>query len=287
MTRHEFGGNWTQLKLAILKDYLQFYTIALKDQPFTLHYVDAFAGTGKQDQKLLDEAGDLLPEEDLKGSVTHALETDPGFHHYHFNDLNPEHCEVLEALKAEHPNKNINITQKDANTFVQNFCRSLKSSDRAVIFLDPYGAQVDWATLVQVAATKKVDLWLLFPLSTLMRMTPKDGAKVRQEWDSRISRLLGTKEWMDALYKPKEQPSIPDLFGDLTSEDKLERLNVEELERFVTAKLKDEFADVMRPVTLRCNGSPLFSFYFAVSNPRAVNLARKVASSILNKWQQF
>lgn len=286
MVRHEYGGHWTRLKLAILKDYLQFYTTALKGQPFTLHYVDAFAGTGKQDLKLLGASSGMIPDEDLKGSVSHALETEPGFHYYHFNDLNSEHCAVLEELKAAYPDKNVAITRKDANTFVQHFCEKLRRNDRAVIFLDPYGAKVDWDTLVRVTETEKVDLWLLFPLSALLRMTPTDGSRVRPEWKNRISRLLGTKEWMDALYKPKELPPTPDLFGDPAAADQLERLNVEELELFVTTKLKKIFADVMHPVTLRSNGSPLFSFYFAVSNPRAVTLARKVAESILKKRQE-
>jgi len=41
MMDHEFGGIWTRQKLDILKKYLGFYTLALKNQPFTLHYVDA------------------------------------------------------------------------------------------------------------------------------------------------------------------------------------------------------------------------------------------------------
>lgn len=43
---HEFGGIWTREKLGLLQAYLQFYVNALKHQPFTLHYADAFAGTG-------------------------------------------------------------------------------------------------------------------------------------------------------------------------------------------------------------------------------------------------
>ncbi|MDE0205517.1 MAG: three-Cys-motif partner protein TcmP [Candidatus Tectomicrobia bacterium] len=39
-----FGGPWTQEKLDILRRYLDAYTTALKNQPFTLTYIDAFAG---------------------------------------------------------------------------------------------------------------------------------------------------------------------------------------------------------------------------------------------------
>ena len=70
---HRFGGLWTREKLAVLEKYLQFYAKALQSQPFTLHYVDAFAGTGSQDPKLVDAQEVMIPFEDLKGSVTTAL----------------------------------------------------------------------------------------------------------------------------------------------------------------------------------------------------------------------
>ena len=41
-----FGGPWTNDKLEILRRYLDAYTTALKNQPFNLIYVDAFAGGG-------------------------------------------------------------------------------------------------------------------------------------------------------------------------------------------------------------------------------------------------
>ena len=45
-TEHSFGGPWTQEKLEILSRYLDAYTTALKNQPFRLIYIDAFAGPG-------------------------------------------------------------------------------------------------------------------------------------------------------------------------------------------------------------------------------------------------
>ena len=50
-----FGGEWTREKLDILAAYLDAYTTALKNQPFNLWYVDAFAGSGAIDA-LNDEA---------------------------------------------------------------------------------------------------------------------------------------------------------------------------------------------------------------------------------------
>jgi hypothetical protein len=33
-----------------------------------------------------------------------------------------------------------------------------------VLFLDPYGMQVDWTTIEAIARTKAIDLRVLFPL---------------------------------------------------------------------------------------------------------------------------
>ena len=42
----QFGGDWTAEKLERLRKYLIAYQQALKNQPFTLCYIDAFAGAG-------------------------------------------------------------------------------------------------------------------------------------------------------------------------------------------------------------------------------------------------
>lgn len=199
--KHPFGGIWTQKKLEILEKYLGFYTQALKNQPFKLHYADAFAGTGSHTPKHLDldSQQGLIEMEELKGSVSRALEVDPGFHQYHFNDLNPQHVEALEEVAAVYPDKKVTIHQSDANDFVPRFCQSLGRNDRAVLLLDPYSTQLNWRSLDPVAKSEKVDLWLLFPISALSRMTPRSGSKVQESWRETLNRLLGTDDWQNAL----------------------------------------------------------------------------------------
>lgn len=282
--QHKFGGIWTRKKLDVLEKYLNFYVQALKNTPFRLHYVDAYAGTGSH-APAGDEDQDLLvPHEDFRGSVLTALGVEPGFHQYHFNELKPAHVSELEKIKAEHPDKQIQIYQKDANQFVPAFCSGLAQNDRAVLLLDPYSTQLDWETLGAVARSKKVDLWLLFPISVILRMTPTDEARIRPEWKNTLNRLLGTDEWQAALYKPVEAPPMDDLFDD-KQELPAHRVNTKELERWVTARLKQLFPYVAPPVPLNNNGSPLFLFYFAVSNesPKAWGLAEKAASHIIGK----
>lgn len=285
--KHKFGGIWTQRKLEVLEEYLQFYVTALKNTPFTLHYVDAFAGTGNHSPSTEDGQTLLIPLEDFRGSVKTALEVTPAFGRYHFNDLDPVHFKELQQIQKDHPDKHIALYQQDANAFVPDFCAGLGSRDRAVLFLDPYSTQLDWETLKHVAASEKVDLWLLFPLSVILRMTPRDGTRIRPEWGATLNRLLGTEEWQHALYQTVETAPEMDLFGELNADLPSQRVNTQELGKWVTGKLRERFAYVAEPITLASQGRPLFLFYFAVSNPSeaAWRLADKAARHIIKKIQ--
>jgi len=178
-----FGGDWTTAKLDVLAKYLASYTRALKDKPSKEHpfckgYVDAFAGTGYRDARRDDEIGALSqalllpdlaeqePQALLDGSARLALKTEPRFDRYVFIERSAKRCGELEALKNEfqHLASDIQIRQGDANVEIQELCKKDWSSHRAVLFLDPYGMQVEWKTIEAIAATKAIDLWLLFPL---------------------------------------------------------------------------------------------------------------------------
>jgi three-Cys-motif partner protein len=284
---HEFGGIWTQKKVAVLREYLRFYVTALKQQPFTLHYADAFAGTGQYTPSKQANQQELIDQEDFSGSVTAALELEPGFDEYHFNDLSEDHVAELKKIAAGFAGKKINITVSDANAFVPEFCNGLTQSDRAVLLLDPYSTQLDWTSLDCVSKSQKVDLWLLFPISVILRMTPTDGDRIRPEWKHTLDRLLGDNGWESSLYKPINTPVTADLFSDPILEH-TKRINVEELKQWVTNRLRQLFPYVARPVLLENNGSPLFLFYFAVSNreERAWGLAQRAATHIINKFDE-
>lgn len=142
----------------------------------------------------------------------------------------------------------------------------------------------DWATLEHVRRCGKVDLWLLFPLSAVLRMTPTDG--VMPEWKHTLDRLLGSNDWEQALYKPVEAAPMDDLLDTPTSsEPATHRLNTRELQQWVSGRLKQMFPFVAEPYLLKSRKSPLFLFYFAVSNtnPKAQQLAQRAASHIIRK----
>ena len=143
--RHSFGGSWTTEKLDRVAQYLERYTIALKNQPFELMYVDAFAGTGyrggSDDDTTIGSLFDM-PELDelVKGSARIALEIDPPFDRYVFIEKNRNRFEALKALEAEFAdqNKKMRFINQEANGAILNLCQETNwRKTRAVMFLDP------------------------------------------------------------------------------------------------------------------------------------------------------
>lgn len=133
---HEFGGDWTGVKLQVIQKYLVKYTTALKKQNFTLEYIDAFAGTGYRqardaregatdDEFFPKELAEDEPQRLLDGSARLALNVDPPFSCYTFIEKRKERCEALERLRGEfwHLRHMIDVVQGDANESIRAICR--------------------------------------------------------------------------------------------------------------------------------------------------------------------
>lgn len=177
MNSATFGGKWTQEKLLILESYLDTYTTALKDQPFRLSYVDAFAGSGSWNPKSGYSEEEYEDFRDLlRGSASIALDVqDKPFDRLVFIEADTQRSESLEALRSQHQDRRIDVINSDANAVLPEFCASMASNDRAVVFLDPYATEVSWETIESIAETGKVDCWILFPLMAITRMMPRNN----------------------------------------------------------------------------------------------------------------
>jgi three-Cys-motif partner protein len=214
----------------VIANYLKSYTTALKDEPSKDHpfrkaYIDAFAGTGYRDARredageessqtlLLPDLAAPEPQQLLDGSARLALKTEPRFDSYVFIERSTQRTAQLEALKSEFPDlaNRIQIRQGDANLEIQRLCRANWRSHRAVLFLDPYGMQVEWKTIEAVARTRAIDLWILFPLGIgVNRLLTKSG-DIPDSWRKRLNLLLGTDNWYEEFYSVERKPT---LFGE-------------------------------------------------------------------------
>jgi three-Cys-motif partner protein len=177
---HQFGGDWTTRKLEILARYLGDYRTALKNQKFKVAYIDAFAGTGYRTPQATDKSAssflfaDLAaaePQSLLDGSARLALQVQPPFDRYVFIERDRDRCEGLESLRSTFPDlaPSIDIRPGDANQVIQEMCALDWRRHRAVLFLDPYGMEVEWETIEAIARTKAIDMWLLFSLEVLIK----------------------------------------------------------------------------------------------------------------------
>lgn len=285
-----FGGEWTDKKLEIISKYLQSYTTALKNTPFRTAYIDAFAGTGYRTAKMHDSTELLFPnlaakptQRLLDGSARIALKTDPPFNCYIFIESNAEKCIELEKLKSEFPRLagRVEIKQGDANIQIQDLCAKRQTWDRAVLFLDPYGMEVEWATLEAVARTKAIDLWILFPMGMgVNRVLPRSG-NVPEFWKRLLNVMLGTSDWYNEFYKVSTDQGL------FNEEKQVSKEPVMVIGDYFNNRLSEIFAGVSPEpkVLVNSKNSPLYLLCFAVGNPnqKAMQIALRIAGHLLNK----
>lgn len=285
--RHSFGGSWTTDKLDRVAQYLERYTTALKNQPFDLIYVDAFAGTGyrggSDDNPTIGSLFDM-PEVDelVKGSARIALEIDPPFDQYIFIEKNRNRFEALRELKTEFADhgKKIRLINQEANSAILDLCRETNwKKTRAVMFLDPYGMQVDWQTIEAIATTESIDLWYLFPSGMgVVRLTPHHG-KIPEAWQARLDRMLGDRGWRDVFYIESE---VDDLFGNVTK-DRQKATDIARIESYLLGRMRGIFAGVAKHgLPLRnSRGQCMYLLTFASGNKKGAPIALKIAQHIL------
>lgn len=283
MATRSYGGPWTILKLAVLKDYINFYTTALKKQGFKLIYIDCFAGTGSLDTA--DNANALFETEPLDGSAKLALECNPAFDHYVFIEKSQARLGELRSLASGHPNTEFLLG--DANEQIKQVLGKFDwRSTRAVLFLDPYGLGVHWNTLIEIAKTEAIDLWYLVNILSISRQLAKDFTKLDAEpyKAELIDRMLGEQNWREILYTNEQSDQIA-LFETCEPVKRREGGNPA-IDEYLKERLSTCFPQVMNPKPLfDSRGHQLFSLFFCVSNssPKALGLSIKAANHILNK----
>src|SRR5262249_30247386 len=182
---------------------------------FRTGYIDAFAGSGyrttssrlpAEDQTTLfadSELAEPEPQNWLDGSARIALKTVPRFNKYIFVEKSIRRCDDLQTLRKEFPAmaSDIDIIHGEANALIRGICSKNWTKHRAVLFLDPYGMQVEWPTIEAVARTQSIDMFLLFPLGIGVNRLLTRDAEIPHDWRRRLDLLLGTSDWFDEFYR--------------------------------------------------------------------------------------
>jgi three-Cys-motif partner protein len=284
---HEFGAQHTELKLSIIEGYLKAFTRALKPYFKQLWYIDAFAGTGSRTVRVEAREGDLFDEpapervQQRRGSAQIAIDVVPKFDHLVFMDTKPTHCAALRELRDRHRDRQIIVVEDDANRAIQaEIAWDGWKHSRAVMFLDPYGMDVEWKTLEAIAATEAIDVWFLFSLSGLYRQATRRSSDIDPGKRAAITRILGTDAWEKELYSYVDQTDMFD--GQF---ERQRTADVQGLEQYVKARLETIFPKVCGSLALPVTRKPQrFSLFLCISNPepKAIGLATRIADHILN-----
>lgn len=290
----KFGNRDTAKKQSVVVNYLTAYLRVMSKQPFHLSYVDAFAGCGAR----IDAAESESQQPDLMfvapasqpkvGTALEALRLKPGFHRCVFGDLNRRHLAALEDRIAElrTSGETLPVTRllrADANELVQQECEWLDGHRmrRAVMFLDPFGMQVEWRTLQTIAQCPKIDLWLLLPTGiALNRLLPWKRDQ-HPRWAERMDAFYGSADWRDAFLTTDS-----DMLG---AERQSRSSDLNGIVRFTMERLGTLFGGGLHPhaLPLRSGHHQSYHLVFASSSKdeRVWKIAHDIAGHLMRKAQ--
>jgi three-Cys-motif partner protein len=286
----DFGGDWTQEKLDRLEKYLPAYTTIFKGRAYKYAYIDAFAGPGyrarerKQAAPIQDLWGEDLDERGRRfteGSAIVAMRSEPPFKSYIFIERDASALAKLEDVLRESFPQRISLAKfklGDANVVPKELCTRDWSKHRALLFLDPYGMEVEWSTMEAISRTEAIDVWILFPAGLgVNRQLPLDGNV--SEWArTTLTRLFGTSDWYDRFY---EKHATHDMFGGTDRVQKI--VSSDDIVAFYRERLEAIFPHVASNPLVLCNSNnaPMFALFFAAANPKYGATAVKIAQDVL------
>lgn len=289
------GSSHTETKVSVLAQYLQSYTTALRDKGFALVYIDAFAGTGRfaidvgqggMFAEVVDEEGVVS----RPGSARIAIMTRPAFDVIVLIEKEKKSVVALEALRNECGSECVKVISGEANATVLKLCkgvpwqvgRNLPRGMRAVMFLDPFGVNVDWSTIVEIGKTGAIDLWFLLNVEGIGRLLARDFERISASSRARLDRLFGGDWWRVEFYTRRDSQARLD--GSIDSRTTRET-PPEHIEQAYIERMKAHFGYV-HPTGLRLYKGSRHSFtlLFAVANrsEKAKAAAKSMATWIID-----
>lgn len=265
-TRLQFDeiGDWSELKLEILKKYAVAYSKILSAQKtqFFHVYIDAFAGAGAHLSKASQE---LVP-----GSPLNALSVEPRFREFHLIDIAEEKIDNLREFIGTRGD--VFLYQGDCNYILLSDVFPRVRYDqyrRGLCVLDPYGLHLDWNVISTAGRMKSLDVFLNFPVQDMNRnVFWKDPAGVEETQIARMNKFWGDESWRNVVYETKNN-----LFGWMEKEPN------EVIAEAFRCRLVEVagFAYASEPLAMRnSRGATVYYLFFASQNRIAEKIAREI-----------
>ena len=284
----EWGGKWTFKKLDAFSKYVWSYLNIMKRNPYwTTIYFDGFAGSGSrksQKSELFTQLKLTIEDEIVyKGSAERVLDIKDNlkFDYYYFVDTNKRSIKKLEtklnSLEIS-KDKNLKFRDGDANKWLLKLAASLKTKKySALIFLDPFGMQIDWDSIASLKGTRS-DIWILVPTGVIVnRLLDK---KSELKFLKKLQSFFGLNA--EDIRKEFYETEIQDTFFGETEITKKVLKPIEKISNLYLRRLNTIWDyTISKPLRLDNNhGFPIFHFAFASNNRNAVKIANQIIKGV-------
>ena len=275
-------GPWSEVKLEIIKEYGAAYSKIFhgKKQSWAKHmYIDAFSGPGvcisRETKKF------------VAGSPLNALLVKPPFREFHLFDIDGAKIEMLRqtaslASKANGISEEaVTIHRGDCNERLINELLPLIKADnrrRALCILDPYKLQLLWEVISGAGASKRIDLFLNFPMMDINRSVLwHDTTLVDPDNVGRMNSFWGDDSWHRIAYNRET-----DLFG--IENDEKASTNWQLVLAFKERLKKVAgFRQVPDPMPMRnSRGAVVYYLFFASQKSVALNIVKSIFKKYRN-----
>ncbi|OFY86018.1 MAG: hypothetical protein A3K10_14370 [Bacteroidetes bacterium RIFCSPLOWO2_12_FULL_31_6] len=284
--KNEWGGSWTEKKLNAFSKYVWSYLTIMKRFPhWETIYFDGFAGSGSKSKDEKSEVYQqlLISEEEektYKGAAERVLSLRDNltFNYYYFVDKSDSSLNKLEQnlkSKLDVGDKTLVFRPGDANTEILKLAKALKSNKyAALIFLDPFGMQIDWSSIESLRGSRS-DVWILIPTGVIVnRLLDRKG---ELKYDKKLESFFGLEidEIKSIFYKSAKTKN---LFGEEIEIVTKVSEPIEKIAKLYAQRLKTIWENVTEnPLRLdNRNGVPIFHFVFASNNKNAMKIAKQI-----------
>lgn len=264
-------GNWSELKLEILREYSSAYQTILAGQKqvsFSTIYIDAFAGAGLHVSR---DSGEVID-----GSPRIVASTVPRFSEIHLIDLDGARVSNLQKMFAN--DIRVKVYQGDCNIELAKIIPTVNFSEykRALCLLDPYGLNLNWESIAMAGQMDTIDLINNFPVADMNRNVFWRNHKGVDASDiERMNRFWGDDSWKELVWS-----QVPNLFGD---DDWMEKTGSNNTIAEGFRKRLETLAGfkcVPEPLAMKnSKGATVYYLYFASQK----DVARKVANHLFKK----
>jgi three-Cys-motif partner protein len=227
--------------------------------------------------KILDDA------DTYKGAAERVLNIEQrGFDSYYFVDKDKDSSKKLQQKLSKYEDSNkLNFITSDANAELHKLADRMRADKSIVslVLLDPFGMQVDWASIENLKGTH-TDLWILIPTGVIVnRLLDRNGELTHIE---RLKLFFGRdEEFLREYFYRKRQEQT--LFGEIDITEKIEH-PIKRIAELCIQRLGEIF-DYVTPqplVLYNRRHTPIYHFACASNNKTAI----KIASQIIGKKQK-